>query len=619
MQTEKIEKLFVEFILNVIGPTEKRENERNVEYLLVKKIIEETISSNFSEYIPHIFLYGSFPIKTYLKEADIDITIIIEKKNNHEIVIDIPQDVVNNILILIKDSFENYNYSIKETLFKDINIIYADIKLIKCQVHSISLDISINNYFGLFKILFMNNIFCQLNKQINNNNENKLIIIKKTILLIKGWCFYEGNLMGSNIGLMASYALEVLIIYMINLYHKEINNEIDGFFYFFNLMKNIEMERSIISIFGLISIENLHKCLFNLETNKIDISDKPFWYINSDNGNDNKKEKDFLFNINDLKEIITKINKSSINLYNKINKDEQIFKKKFQEKLVNIIDPINSMNNLGKSINFHSFSKMKNAFEYMVKTIIKIKEIKKIGDPFLYIDSLLKLFNNTLNMNFIELFINYLNKPKIIVDSHVNEKVTDKNNFYTLRVNKEDIKKFNKLFIIEKEESHPNINNIQNKNLEKNTKFNVKIENKGEGEDEEEEEEEEEEEKEEEEEESDEEESEEKEDDEDEGENKKDNRNYNGKKNENKNYLQSIINENNKKKTQNKNFENNIKYENFDLIINNEIMSKLFEIIKNENNISQDIFYSNLNKITYEHFSELNKFMKDHKLININS
>jgi len=607
MQSEKIEKLFVEFILNVIGPTEKRENDRNVEYLRVKQIIEETISSKFTEYIPHIFLYGSFPIKTYLKEADIDITIIIENKNTHEIIVDIPQDVVNNILILIKDSFENYNQSVNKTLFTDINIIYADIKLIKCQVHSISLDISINNYFGLFKILFMNNIFCQLNKQINNNNENKLIIIKKTILLIKGWCFYEGNLMGSNIGLMASYALEVLIIYMINLYHKDINNEIDGFFYFFNLMKSIDMERSIISIFGLISIENFHKYLFNLETKKIDILDKPFWYINCENENDNKKEKDFLFDINDLKEIITKINKSSINSYFKINKDEQIFKKKFQEKLVNIIDPINSMNNLGKSINFHSFSKMQNAFEHMVKKIIKIKEIKKIGDPFLYIDSLLKLFSITLNMNFIELFINYLNMPKIIVDSHVNEGVINNNNFNILRVNKEDIKQFNKLFIIKKEESHPNINDIQ----EKNTKFNAKIENKEDEEDEEEEEEEEEE--------SDEEEYEEKEDGEDDGENKKINGNYNGNKNENKNFFQSQINENNKKKTKNKNFDNYVKYENFDIIINNEIMSKLFEIVNNENNNSKDIFYSKLNKITYEHFSELNKFMEDYKLIFINS
>ena len=74
-----------------------------------------------------------------------------------------------------------------------------------------------------------------------------------------------------------------------------------------------------------------------------------------------------------------------------------------------------------------------------------------------------------------------------------------------------------------------------------------------------------------------------------------------------------------KKKTKNKNFDNYVKYENFDIIINNEIMSKLFEIVNNENNNSKDIFYSKLNKITYEHFSELNKFMEDYKLIFINS
>ena len=35
--------------------------------------------------------------------------------------------------------------------------------------------------------------------------------------------------MGSNVGLMATYTLEILVIYIFNFYYYEINNEFEGF------------------------------------------------------------------------------------------------------------------------------------------------------------------------------------------------------------------------------------------------------------------------------------------------------------------------------------------------------------------------------------------------------
>ena len=263
------------------------------------------------------------------------------------------------------------------------------------------------------------------------------------------------------------------------------------------------------------------------------------------------------------------------------NKDEKFFKKIFQSKLFNIIDPLDSQNNLGKSINYHSFSKMKKAFEYMAKEIKMINKIKALNDPFLYFNYLLKLFNVTLSMNFIELFINYLNIPKIIVDSEVDE---TKNNSSILRINKEEIKKFNRFFYIE---SPPNNNDNNMKNENKNTD-----ENKKENEEEEDEYDEEEEE----------------ESDEEVEEEINSNNNNNG--NENINYFQEI-NENEKKKTKQKN--KDIKYENYDIIINNEIFNKIIEL--NKKNDSELAFYDKLNNVTNEHFQELDKFLKQFNFI----
>ena len=363
----------------------------------------------------------------------------------------------------------------------------------------------------------------------------------------------------------------------------------DGFCYFFNLIKNINLENNIISLFGLISNEEFHLKLFNYEKEKNlllnNLVNIPFWYINNDDKNINKNN-DYLNNLNDIKEFMKKIINSKMYLYSNFNKDAQIFKKLFQEKLLNILDPINSQNNLGKSINYHSFSKMKKAFEYMSKEIKKINKIKELDDPFLYINSLLQLFSVSLSMNFIELFINYLNIPKIVIDSQSEE---NKNNTSILRISKEDIKKFNKMFYCKKIGSENN-----NKN-ESNKKFELKNEKKNENKEIEEEEEYETDEEEEE------------ESDDEEGEEKKNDKDDECKKS---NYYYNI---NDKEKIKTKKNNGDIKYEKYDIIINNEIFNKLLEL--NNINNSQYIFYDKLNNATIEHFKELDNFMKKFNLI----
>ena len=50
---------------------------------------------------------------------------------------------------------------------------------------------------------------------------------------------------------------------------------------------------------------------------------------------------------------------------------------------------------------------MKGAFQYMQKELNKIKRIKVIDDPFLYMNSLLKLFNEYSNSSFVSFLLTY--------------------------------------------------------------------------------------------------------------------------------------------------------------------------------------------------------------------
>ena len=570
MNNEKLEELFVDFILDIIGPNEIQETERNNKYFIVKKLIEDDLSKQFPEYILHILSYGSFPIKEYLKDADIDITIFLENKNTHEILIDIPGDFINNIIFEIKKVFENYNKDSRLELFSEINIIYADIRLLKCKINAISLDISVNNFSGLHKILFIDYIKKKfeskfISKNLFNIQKYKINIFRKTLLLIKAWCYYEGNLMGSNIGLMASYALEIMVIYIFNIHYEIIHNEFEGFCKFFELMEQIDWDNYLLSIFGVISQKNFHDKLLNYnnyisnhnndkKNNDNNEILKPFYFIENNKKNtDNKNEfilngdSDPLLDIKDLNDFVEIIKNSKGYHINENDNSGNLIKENNFEKLCNILDPINSQNNLGKSINYHSFSKMKKVFEFINKRIKKIKIIRKLNDPFLYINSLLQLFKITLSNNFIQLFINYLNAPKMFIQS---KKFNTK---YDLKINKDEIQKFNSIFIDKEIPNH---------------------ESEEEDEDAE-------------------------EDDEEEYDEEDDE--Y-----EDENHQRNSSSEGSEEKK-------GIKYEKYDIIINNEIINKLKEYYSKKDEISN--FNDKMAEKAQEQSSLLINFLKDYKII----
>ena len=46
--------------------------------------------------------------------------------------------------------------------------------------------------------------------QFSQYFETNQYLFRRSLLLIKAWCLYEGCIVGSNVGLLASYAVEVL-------------------------------------------------------------------------------------------------------------------------------------------------------------------------------------------------------------------------------------------------------------------------------------------------------------------------------------------------------------------------------------------------------------------------
>ena len=106
MNYKEIEELFIDFILDIIGPNIESENERSSHLKIIKDIILNILKKKLPDYETHVLPYGSFPIKMYLKDADIDITIFFESKVDKKVKIDIPIQVIDKAIILIKDELE---------------------------------------------------------------------------------------------------------------------------------------------------------------------------------------------------------------------------------------------------------------------------------------------------------------------------------------------------------------------------------------------------------------------------------------------------------------------------------------------------------------------------------
>lgn len=572
MNYKKLEELFVDFILDLIGPTEERENERNTNISIIKSILINSFNYKLPDYNIYILPYGSFPFKTYLKNGDIDLTIILEKKISKKILIEIPNSFIQYILSIIKDEFVKFNKKFSFDLFTEIEIIIADINLLKCKLSSIPLDITINNFSGLNKLLFINFIEKQFNNSFNDHDlfcdniysNNKIIILKRTLLLIKAWLFYEGNLMGSNIGLMANYALEILILYIFNFHYECIFNEFDGFEIFFEVLEKINLENSIISFFGIISKINFYKelSMFNSDVlNNKDIN-QPFWYLNNENTISNGKNNILinsnnksLLNIEEIKKYIIQMNNSIGNIY--LKNAGKIINIGNYNKPVNILDPLNNHNNLGKSLIFHNYLRLKEVIVFLNKKLKNIQEIRKKGNPFLYINSLLNLFKITLSNSFISLFSRTLSTPKILENAKF---FKNSSNFQKIIVDDEKVEKFNSLFIKNK-----NTDKITNLEIEDNDSYA--------------------------------EENSEKIDSEEEDQDKFAEEDYeDGDEDEDED-------ENNNNKEQHK----------FPILINNEILNKLFE--RKEH--SQKIIDYNilLLKQSYDYSNNLTKFLKEHQII----
>lgn len=212
-----------EIVLLKFSPNKESLHHRYTVYKLLKSSIYRALEKKLIK----VTVYGSLPLRTFLEEGDIDITVITT-----------PEDSEYPNLILDK---------IKSQLLKDFEIskleyVQSEVPLLKIQVFSINIDISINQIGGVRSLIFLEEISRLYPKHL----------LKKSIVVCKAWCTYYGRILGSQMGLLGAYALEILIVFIINSFPECRSGPLDVLKTLLQYFSKFDWENWIVTCLGVV-------------------------------------------------------------------------------------------------------------------------------------------------------------------------------------------------------------------------------------------------------------------------------------------------------------------------------------------------------------------------------
>ncbi|MCL7046419.1 hypothetical protein MKW94_016726 [Papaver nudicaule] len=313
-----------EELINCIQPSKPSEERRNAVADYVQRLITKCFSCK-------VFMFGSVPLKTYLPDGDIDLTAF----SDDETLKDTWANEVRNILESEEKS-ETAEFRVKE-----VQYIQAEVKLIKCLVENIVVDISFNQLGGLCTLCFLE----EVDYLIKQNH-----IFKRSIILIKAWCYYESRILGAHHGLISTYALETLVLYIFHVFNNSFAGPLEVLYRFLEFFSNFDWDNFCVSLWGPVPICRLA----DMTVQRI-VAEPP----RRDTG-------DLL--LNNLFDACSSV-------YSVGGQDNQ--GQSFVSKHFNVIDPLRINNNLGRSVSKGNFFRIRSAFAFGAKRLARLLDCPK--------------------------------------------------------------------------------------------------------------------------------------------------------------------------------------------------------------------------------------------------
>ncbi|GAA0173194.1 hypothetical protein LIER_26859 [Lithospermum erythrorhizon] len=276
-----------------------------------------------------VFTFGSVPLKTYLPDGDIDLTAF----SNNQSLKDSWATQVRDMLEK-EEKDENADFSVK-----DVQYIQAEVKLIKCLVDNIVVDISFNQLGGLCTLCFLEEV---------DNLISQDHLFKRSVILIKAWCYYESRILGAHHGLISTYALETLVLYIFHVFNNSFAGPLEVLYRFLEFFSNFDFDNFCVSLWGPVPISSLP-----------DVTAEP----PRKDGGELLLSKLFL--------------DACSSVYAVFPGGQETYGQPFVSKHFNVIDPLRVNNNLGRSVSKGNFYRIRSAFTFGAKRLARLLDCPK--------------------------------------------------------------------------------------------------------------------------------------------------------------------------------------------------------------------------------------------------
>ncbi|XP_078159988.1 nucleotidyltransferase family protein isoform X3 [Carex rostrata] len=324
-------------IVRLVQPTEESDTKRREVISYAQKLIGASLGTE-------VIAFGSVPLKTFLPDGDVDLTAMSDSV--------LGDSLVNDVRRILESEESNIDADLE---VKDVKFIEAEVRLVKCLIDNVIVDISFNQIGGLCTLCFL---------ELADDYIGKDHLFKRSIILIKSWCYYESRILGAHHGLFSTYALETLVLYIFNLFHESLDGPLSVLYKFLEYFSTFDWDKYCISLYGPVKLSSLP----NLDVEMIDID-----------------SSNLLFS----RKMVQNILKSfCFPLQEKGSKE-------FTTKHFNIIDPLKENNNLGRSVSRSNYYRIKSAFSYGARQLGHILVASSIVIP----EYILLFFTNTLQRN----------------------------------------------------------------------------------------------------------------------------------------------------------------------------------------------------------------------------
>ncbi|XP_031103777.1 uncharacterized protein LOC116007281 isoform X1 [Ipomoea triloba] len=323
-------------IIQNVQPTTEFEERRKALINYIQRLIRDSLHCE-------VFPYGSVPLKTFLPDGDIDLTAFGAPM--------LEDGLANDIVYILEREHRN---NAADFTVDDVQLISAEVKIVKCIVQNIVVDISFNQIGGLCSLCFLEKV---------DHIVGKDHLFKRSIILIKAWCYYESRILGAHHGLISTYALETLVLYIFHLFHSSLDGPLAVLYKFLDYFSKFDWENYCVSLTGPVRLSSLPDI----------VAEAP------ENGGG-----DFLLSNDFIRYCVSKFSVPS--------RGFETNARTFQQKHLNIVDPLKENNNLGRSVSKGNFYRIQSAFTFGARKLgtILLQSKENIADE------LNKFFENTL-------------------------------------------------------------------------------------------------------------------------------------------------------------------------------------------------------------------------------